>query len=70
MKLFIEKVTLDSNGKFVCSTVIEATEKQITEFRSKPCDHRYTVDKLIWNEPGVTWDFRYCGVCKKVLGLI
>ncbi len=70
MKLFIEKVTLDDNGKLLCSDVAEATEEQVKEFKSRPCDHSSTVDKLIWDEPGYPYDFRFCGVCECALGMI
>lgn len=67
-KLFIEKVTLDEKGDFLYSEPIPATEEQINEFKSKPCNHSTKVDKLIYDEWSWPYDARYCGVCDQIIG--
>jgi hypothetical protein len=69
-KLFIEKVKLDKQGFFVSSDLIEATEDQIAQFKSRPCDHSLNVDKLVYDEPAWLYDLRYCGVCNAFIDFI
>jgi hypothetical protein len=69
-KLYIEKVELSDDGSFLGSDVVLATKKQIKDFKSKPCNHSLTVDKLIYDEPGYLYDSRYCGVCDAFIDLI
>ena len=69
-KLWVEKVELGPSGHFFASTLIEASEEQIAQFKSKPCNHSLDVDKLIYDEPGWPYDSRFCGVCNSFIGLI
>jgi hypothetical protein len=69
-KLFIEKVKLNSTGGFLCSSVVEATEEQIKDFRNRPCNHSMSVDKLIYDNPGYPYNARYCGVCGGFLDMV
>jgi hypothetical protein len=69
-KLYIEKVTKGNNGFFLCSELIPATEEDIKNFKNRPCEHSLHEDKLIYDEPGWPYDFRYCGICGAFLGMI
>jgi uncharacterized protein with ATP-grasp and redox domains len=68
--LFVEKVKVSTTGEFLSSIVIPATEKDIEEFKNKPCNHSLHVDKLVYDLPGWPYDSRYCGICNASLGII
>lgn len=69
-KLYIEKVKVDEKGFFVSSELVDATEKDIEEFKNKPCNHSLHVDKLVYDLSGWPYDLRYCGICNASLGVI
>jgi hypothetical protein len=69
-RLFVEKVSVGSDGLFCGSKCVEANDIDIAMFMSKPCDHSLHVDKLIYDIPGCLYGSRYCGVCDELIGLI
>lgn len=70
-KLFVEtaKDKRYPNGACEASDIREATDGEISRFRSIPCDHS-AVELLIYDIPGYLYDLRACGVCDSLIGLI
>lgn len=69
-KVFIERVTRDNEGKFLCSNVERPTLEQIQEFIDRGCVHDSSKDKLVYDVPGWLFDQRFCALCDTHLGHI
>lgn len=54
----------------IATDMVEATDKDVSDYKSRGCNHGDPFNRLVYTIPGHPHDILKCGVCDTTLGYI